>query len=187
MLLSPFYSFVFFLIGIWHDVSWQYVLNGMYNAILISSTVALTPVYSWLTKKLQINTETFSFRLFQMLRTFTLLCISRIIVKAPSLPDAFRMIKRMFTNVDLGFFLRTKNGMFQFGVDKQQMAVLVFAILVLFIVGILRESGIKIREALAKQNLIFRWALCLLLLIFVLIFGIYGPGYNASSFIYGQF
>ena len=46
---------VFFLIGIWHDVSWQYVLNGMYNAILISSTVALTPVYSWMAKKLRIK------------------------------------------------------------------------------------------------------------------------------------
>ncbi len=178
---------VFFLIGIWHDVTWQYVANGLYNAILISSSVALAPVYGWLTKKLRVNTETFSFRLFQILRTFCLLCISRIIVKAPSLYQALRMIKRVFTKVDLDFFLGKNGDLYSFGLDEKQMGVLVFSILILFVVGILRENGMKIRETVSKQNLIFRWLLYLLALTFVLIFGMYGPGYNASAFIYGQF
>ena len=178
---------VFFLIGIWHDVTSQYVVNGLYNAILISASVALIPVYKWLIEKLRVNTEAFSYRLFQILRTFTLLCISRVIVKAPSLHDAFRMIKRMFTNVDPDFFLNNNGQLFNYGVDEKQMGVLVFSILILLVVGILREGGMKIRETLAKQNLIFRWALYLMLLAFVLIFGIYGPGYDASAFIYGQF
>lgn len=178
---------VFFLIGIWHDVTWQYVTNGLYNAILISASVAMMPVYAWLTKKLKVNTEAFSFRLFQILRTFILLCISRVIVKAPSLGDAWVMIKRMFTHVDPDFFLGNNGKLFSYGVDEKQMSVLVFGILILLVVGILREGGMKIRETLAKQNLIFRWAMYLLLLVFVMIFGIYGPGFDASSFIYGQF
>lgn len=178
---------VFFLIGIWHGITWQYVVNGLFNATLISSTVALTPAYAKLGRALRVNTEAFSFRLFQMLRTFTLLCISRIIVKAPSLYDALRMIKRMFTTADLDFFLGNNGEIFQYGVSQKEMTVVIVAILVLLVVGILRERGMKIRETIAKQGLIFRWALYLLLLTFVLIFGIYGPGYDASSFIYGQF
>ena len=178
---------VFFLIGIWHDITWQYVVNGLYNAILISASVALMPVYEWLTKKLKINTETFSFRLFRILRTFVLLCVSRIIVKAPSLADAWGMLKRIFTDFGIDFFLGTNGKMFSYGVDRKQMGVLVFSIMILFVVGILRENGLKIREALARQNLVFRWAMYLLLLAFVLIFGMYGPGYDASTFIYGQF
>lgn len=178
---------VFFLIGIWHGITWQYVCNGLYNAILISSTVALTPFYNKLAEKLRINTETFSFRIFQMLRTFGLLCISRIIVKAPSLPDAFRMIKSMFTSVDFGFLLGVDGEIFSYGVDKSGMLVLFLAILLLMTVDILRESGMRIRDSLSRQNLIFRWVLVLLLVAVVIIFGIYGPEYDASSFIYGRF
>ena len=178
---------VFFLIGIWHGITWQYVVNGLFNAIIISSTVALTPAYEKLGKALRVNTEAFSFRLFQMLRTFTLLCISRIIVKAPSLGDAFRMIKRMFTNVDLDFFLGNNGQLYDFGVNQKEMSVVIFTILIMLVVGILRERGMKIRETIAKQGIIFRWTLYLLALAFVLIFGIYGPAYDASAFIYGQF
>lgn len=178
---------VFFLIGIWHGITWQYIVNGLYNAIIISSSVALAPVYEWLGKKLKVNTEAFSFRLFQMLRTFTLLCISRIIVKAPSLYDALRMIKRMFTTIDLDFLLGTNGKIYEYGVSEKEMRLLLVAILVLLVVGILRESGVKIRETLAKQNLVFRWVIVLVLLVFVLVFGVYGPDYDASDFIYGRF
>ena len=178
---------VFFLIGIWHDVTWQYVVNGLYNALLISSTVALTPAYEKLGKLLRVNTESFSFRLFQILRTFALLCISRIIVKAPSLHDALRMIKRLFTSIDVDFLLGVDGRLYEYGVSQKGMGVLIFSILILLVVGILRENGMKIRETVAKQGIIFRWALYLLLLAFVLIFGIYGPSYDASAFIYGRF
>lgn len=178
---------VFFLIGIWHGITWQYVVNGLFNATLISSTVALTPTYAKLGRALRVNTESFSFRLFQMLRTFTLLCISRIIVKAPSLGAAFYMIKKMFTSVDLDFFLGNNGDIYKYGVDEKGMGVVIFGILVLLVVGILRERGMKIRETIAKQGFILRWALFLLLLAVVLVFGIYGPSYDASTFIYGQF
>lgn len=178
---------VFFLIGIWHGVTAQYVVNGLYNAILISSSVALAPVYTKLAEKLHVNTETFSFRLFQMLRTFTLLCISRIIVKAPSLGDAFKMIKTMFTDFDLAFLSGVNGEMYTYGVTEQEMRLLFFCIMVLLVIGILQECGIKIRETLAKQNLVFRWAIMLILIFAILIFGMYGPEYDASAFIYGRF
>lgn len=178
---------VFFLIGIWHGITWQYIVNGLYNAIIISSSVALAPVYAKLAEKLRINTEAFSFRLFQIIRTFAVLCVSRIIVKAPSLRDALRMIKALFTSVDLDFFLGNNKDIFDYGVSEKQMFILFIAVLVLLVVGILRENGMKIRETLAKQNLVFRWLMVILLLVFVLIYGVYGPGYNASDFIYGRF
>lgn len=178
---------VFFLIGIWHGLTWQYIVNGLYNAILISSSVAMAPVFKWMITKLKINTETFSFHLFQMLRTFGLLCISRIIVKAPSLTDAGRMIKAMFTSVDIPFITGMDGEMFTYGVSKPEMMLLFACIMVLLVIGILQENGVKIRESLAKQNVVFRWGLIYLLMFAIIIFGMYGPGYDAASFIYGNF
>ena len=42
-------------------------------------------------------------------------------------------------------------------------------------------------EALKKQNLVFRWVLIYALLLAVVIFGMYGPGYDPSAFIYEKF
>ena len=51
----------------------------------------------------------------------------------------------------------------------------------------MQEKGIKIREELAKQNFIFRVLVYTIAVLFILIFGIYGPEYNESQFIYFQF
>jgi hypothetical protein len=44
-----------------------------------------------------------------------------------------------------------------------------------------------VRDTLEKQNLLFRWMLLLGLIFAVIIFGYYGPGYDASSFIYAAY
>lgn len=178
---------VFFLIGIWHGLTWQYIVNGLYNAFLISSTVALTPFYKKLTEKLHLNPESFGFHLFQMLRTFCLLCISRIIVKAPSLREAFRMIKLLFTSVDISLLTGRSGEILSYGLLKVELLLLAASILLLFIVGVLQERGVKIRETLSKQCLVVRWGILLGILLVILVCGIYGPAYDASSFIYEAF
>ena len=178
---------VFFLIGIWHGITSQYIVNGLYNALLISGSVAMIPVYKKLIEKLHINTETFSYKIFQILRTTALLFISRIIVKAPSLKDAGLMIKAMFTSIDLDFLFGLNGKIYKMGVNEKEMGIVVASVLVLLVVGILQENGVKIRETLAKQNIFFRWGLILLLIAVILVFGVYGPSYNASDFIYGRF
>ncbi len=178
---------VFFLIGIWHGITWQYITNGLYNALLISSSVALAPVYKKLASALKVNMETFSFRLFQMLRTFFLLCISRIIVRAPSIGEAWEMIKSVFTDIDFKFLLGIDGKIYNLGLDQKGFSLIYICILVLLVIGILQENGVKIRETLAKQNILFRWLVMLVLIAAILIFGMYGPSYDASAFIYGNF
>ena len=184
---------VFFLMNIWHGLGWQRIINALYNALIISSSVALAPVYKKIPEKLHINTETFSFRLFQMLRTFALLSVSRIITQAPRLKEALRMLKLLvrdrifFTAEGLDFITGISGELYTYGVNQKEMFVLFLAVLVLLVVGILQESGVKIRQTLAKQNLVFRWGIILLLLTSVFVFGIYGPDYDASAFIYGGY
>ena len=62
-----------------------------------------------------------------------------------------------------------------------------YQILVLFLVDYVHEKGIHIRETIAKQHIVFRWLIYYAAILAILIFGIYGPAYNASSFIYGNF
>jgi len=177
---------VFFLIAIWHDIDKQYILNGLYNAFIISSSVALAPVYKKLAQRLRINTESFGFRLFQMLRTFFVLCISRIIVKAANIAEVFKMLKALFTNFNLEVLHHLGEDQF-YGIGSKELIVVVVALLVVLVVSILQERGVKMRETISRQKLGIRWLLSLGLLAVILVFGIYGPSYDASSFIYGDF
>ncbi|MBR3786895.1 MAG: MBOAT family protein [Firmicutes bacterium] len=178
---------VFFLINIWHGLGWQRIINAVYMAGLISASVAFQPLFKKIIAKLHINTEAFSYRVFQMLRTFLLLCISRIMTKAPSLGVAVDMLKAAFTDITEIIKIFFEGGLYKYGLDQQGMHIVIVAILVLLVVGILQEGGMSIRETLSKQNTIFRWVIYALLIFSVLIFGYYGSGYDASSFIYGGY
>ena len=54
-------------------------------------------------------------------------------------------------------------------------------------ISIKQEKGTKIRDTLAKQNILFRWAILYGVIFSIIILGIYGEGYNVQSFIYGAF
>jgi len=178
---------VFFLINIWHGLGWQRIINAIYMAGLISLSVALSSFYKKLAAVLRVNTDTFSFRIFQSVRTFLLLCVSRIITKAPSLGVAIEMLKACVT--DFSGIINTffTEDLYALGLTKEGFVVVAAAIIVLFVIGIMQESGMKIRESLSRQNILFRWIIYLLLIFGILIFGQYGSGFDASSFIYGGY
>ena len=61
------------------------------------------------------------------------------------------------------------------------------AVLVLFAVSVWTEHDGKALEKTEKLSFVIRWTIYLALIFAVLIFGIYGSGYEASQFIYFQF
>ncbi len=175
---------VFFLIGIWHGANWKYIAFGLYNAIIVSGGVALTPTFKKINKKLNINTQSFSWKLFCIVRTFLTLGVSKIFVKSPGFKAALHILKCVFTQVDLDFIFGLNGEIFNFGIDEKNMFILFVAVLILLCVSILQENGMEMRKTLAKQNIAFRWFIYFAAIIFVLVFGVYGPSYNPVDFIY---
>ena len=62
-----------------------------------------------------------------------------------------------------------------------------FLVLVLFFVDYTHEKNISLREVLDRQPLFFRWIVYIAAIVIILVFGMYGPQYDAASFIYAQF
>lgn len=46
---------------------------------------------------------------------------------------------------------------YKLGLKEQDFRILFWATVILFSVSVLQERGVKIREFLSKQNLVFRW------------------------------
>lgn len=175
---------VWMITGIWHGAAWNYVAWGLYYASIMVAGVVFADVNTWLNKKLKINTESFSWQLWQMFRTFTLCTVGRVFFRAPRFMVSLSIFKRILTEFDIQNVLG--DAIYNYGLDRDNIALAIFAIAVLLVVDILQEK-FKLREQINQQGIVFRWLIFLVGLFAVIIFGVYGPGYDAGSFIYEQF
>lgn len=73
--------------------------------------------------------------------------------------------------------------LYNFGLDRVDITLAAICILIFGFVSCLQQRG-SVREMIAGQNLIFRWGVWMLLIFTVLTLGIYGPEFDASSFVY---
>ncbi|WP_269476875.1 MBOAT family O-acyltransferase [Hominibacterium faecale] len=174
----------FLTIGVWHGADFKYIAYGLYQAFFIICGILFEPYLIRLTKALKINTETFSWKLFQILRTFVLIVIGRYFSRAASFSAALVMMKNTLVFNPRVFF---DDSLYTLGLTQGDFRLLFIGIVVWLIISLMQEKGISIRETLAEQNLVFRWFIYIAAICAVLIFGIYGSGYDATGFIYREF
>ena len=176
---------VWFTVGFWHGGTWRYIFgSGLFFFAMIAGGQFLEPLFSWLTKVLRINTQAASWRLFRRVRTFVLFSSSISFDRAYSFTEALRIWKRLFAEWNPWVFC--DGTLFRLGLDAKDFSVLVIGLLILLLVSNMEQTK-GVRQRLAEQNIAFRWAMYLGLAFSVIIFGMYGPGYNAQSFIYAGF
>ncbi len=70
------------------------------------------------------------------------------------------------------------------GLDRPEMTILLAATGLLLAVDLIQERGIAIRPLVARQPLPLRWVFYLAAILSVLVFGVYGTGYDGATFIY---
>lgn len=175
---------VWLITGIWHGAAWNYVAWGIFHATLIVLGIVFDRTNQNIVERFHIKNNCFSWRLWQMSRTFVLCCIGRVFFRAASFNASLGIFQLMFSGLGLHFV--TPSALSNYGLDWANLSLAAVAIIVLWVVDMLQER-MNIREKLAEQQWLFRWVIVLAGVFAVLIFGIYGPGYDASSFIYEQF
>mgnify|MGYP003067147382 FL=1 len=178
---------VWLMFGLWHGGAWKFILGeGMMCYLCILFGKIFEPAMKRLTEHLKINTECFSWRFFQSLRTFVLMAIANMFFRLDTFCETIVAIKRGVSNWNPWIFV--DGSLYQLGLNEKNFKCLIFSLIVLVIVDVLENNNEKnIREIIAKNNIIFRWIIWIALLFSILIFGMYGNEYNAASFIYGNF
>lgn len=175
---------LWFTVGLWHGGAWKYIVgSGLLHWFYIVSGQVTEPFFKKIIERFRINTECFSFSLFQILRTFTLVCIGFVFFRADSFKVACKML---FYSLIPNFGILLDGSLFTLGLDVKDFGAGIIALLILFIVSLMHQKG-SVRAKIAEQNIAFRWMLYYGLLFAVIIFGFYGAEYSASDFIYQQF
>ena len=176
---------VWFCNGLWHGAAWNYIFFGMYHFALILMGNAVEPLMKKLRRVLHVKPDNFVYQLFQMLRTSILVVIGELFFRGHGLKSGLIMFKMLLTDFSLvGFNVETLEGL---GLDGQDVVITCIAVLIVFIISVLKECGVEVRELLEKQNVVVRWSVMYGLILFVIIFGAYGLGYIPVNPIYANF
>lgn len=175
---------VWLITGIWHGAAWKFVAWGLFHAALLIGSKVFEPLFGRINRLFRINTEHFGWRLWQMARTFFLCCVGRVFFRAGSLRVALSWFGKMLTDTSLSALSGTD--LTAFGLTLPGYALAALSVLVLWAADMLQERK-PLRDTLAKQNLLLRWVILFIGLFVVILCGIYGPDFNAASFIYEQF
>lgn len=178
---------VFLIVGIWHGSSWKYVAFGLWNGGIIMLSILLKPLYDGTLKKLHINPKSFLWMLFQMFRTFIVVCVGYVFDVAPSFKQAMWTFAMIISNqsVDKG-----KNEIKSLFPDyRTALIVLAVSTVILFIISMIKEYKFTtgFRVWIDTIPIVLRYACLIVFVSFVLMYGIYGPQYVASDFVYAQF
>ena len=171
--------------GLWHGSGWNYIFFGMYHFGLILAGSMVEPLVVWVTRKLHIERSSFPYRCFQIVRTGVLVCIGELFFRAPGLRAGLSMFKRIFTDFSLASV--QDQSIFTLGMDKHDCLIVLMMLVFIFIIGVLKERDIQIRERIAAKNVVVRFAVYYALILSIVIFGAYGSGYVPVDPIYAGF
>ena len=179
---------VFIIVGIWHGTGWNYVVYGCYQAFFVSSAVLLNPVYKKITSALHLSNESISWNFFKTIRTFVILSFGRCFIRAGNLGQAADLFRRIFVGFKWqGIHILFDNSLTDYGLDYKNIDLILISVLLIILVDILHEHKVHIRSLILKQDIVFRYAVYLGAIFVIIIFGIYGPEFDSSSFIYEAF
>ncbi|MDO4797347.1 MAG: MBOAT family O-acyltransferase [Coriobacteriales bacterium] len=177
---------VYFLVGFWHGPDWKYIVYGVWNGIFLVMGILLPEQYAKWADRLHINRESFYWRSFQIVRTFAICSLGRLFSRGETLEAAWQMFISIFTEIGNLTFL-SESTRLTLGLTERDWMLLFAAVMVLLWVDRKHEHGIRLRAAIDRQRLPMRWIIYYGGILAVYIFGVWGPAFDAASFIYGQF
>lgn len=174
---------VWFVTGIWHGASWNFVVWGLLNSLVMLLSQECKPLYEHAEKRIGYR-KLKCYKVFEIIRTTIIVCCLQMLDYYRNIAEAFRMFFSMFTGGNYGNVFST--GMWNIGISKADYIVLLAGVIIMFMVSMLQRKG-SIRQQLSHENHCIRYAVFLLLFLAIVIFGTYGIGYESSQFIYNQF
>ncbi len=154
---------VFIVSGLWHGIN--YFFWGLFHGLIIIITPKENSDYKYLNIILNFLTVSFLWIFFIYSSTLT----------------SFEMLLSIFykfNGIDLF------NNILNLGLNLSNLIIMILSIILLIIVDINYE---KLKETINNLKFDKKLFIILTILLLVLVFGIYGIGFEKSNFIYGKF
>ena len=180
--LNTFITFV--VSGIWHGSGISFLVWGVLHGLFIMLENLLTDI--GIMKKDKGNIP-FGGRLLRAIVTFVLVDFAWIFFKADSTKMACSYITQMFTVKDF-WILSDMDKLFSLGLGVQEAMILAFALLILGGIDFVTyKRSLRVDSWLKIQGPVFRVVFTLAILLYTIIFGLYGQTVDPGAFYYMSF
>ena len=176
-----FTTITFFLSGLWHGAEWSFVVWGLLQALYLN--------LERLCRRPKEPPRSPPLRLLAIVTTFGLSCFSLIFFRAANIGEALYVVRHSLWGIGspVVYCKTAVDQLFTaLGLGMAEIAMLLGVLLLLFLFDLADEKGDAIAMVSAWPAAV-RWACYLGLVMIVLIFGIYGPGYDVRAFAYFDF
>lgn len=171
--------------GVWHGAGIKYIFWGLCHGIGQVVGMLLEPAKNRIYEKCEIEVDSKLRRNLKRIGTFMFVNAAWVIFRSQNLQTGIKMVISMFTRFNP--WILTDDSILRLGLGWKQLVVLLISIVILLIVGLRQENGERITDTISSWKLPLRWAFLLFIIFVTIVFGTYGYGYDAQSFIYGGF
>lgn len=171
---------VWFCTGLWHDASWRYMLWGVYNGVIIVASMCLKPQFACWKEKLHIK-EGKLWHGFQMIRTFFIISLLKVFPLAVTTGDSLAILKKIF----LQFPTKLSMSSLLPGMGSEDLLCVAVGLLIFVFVSLHQEKE-SMQNYLLRRPFGVRWFAYMLLLLFIVSFGVFENGL-AGGFEYAQY
>lgn len=168
---------VFLVSGLWHGADLSFVLWGLIHGIFN----VLENIFGINKKSRRKNILLDSFR---RILTFIIVVFAFIYFRAENIHHGNEYLLAIINN-PRSINLMEDLSKTSFGISN--IYPLLFGIIILFVFDILKYNKINLLEKVLKIILPIRWLIYLAFIFAIIIFGVYGPEFSESAFIYFQF
>lgn len=172
-----------FMTGLWHGASWNYIVWGMLNCFVILFSQELQPLYAKAEERFHYRRFRY-YKVFEIARTLLILEFLQLLDHYRDIGAAFRALVSLFTIGNWGSVIT--HGMWNVGLSAADYGVIAIGVALMLAVS-MRARHVDVFAAVRAHKFALRYVLMLVLLLSILVFGVYGIGYEASNFIYNQF
>lgn len=176
---------VFLLVGVWHGLTGNYILWGLYNGLILAMSALLEPLYKRTNERLgERVVSSRGFYVWRVLRTFLIVNIGWYFDRALRAGDAFAMLGKTFF---APAFAQLQDGtLLSLGLTASDFRILAAATVLLIAVSVLQERGMHIRDRVLSLPVIPRVILLYAFMYFVLA-NFMGAGSSNAGFMYAIF
>lgn len=182
-----------FIAGLWHGAKWTYISWGTLIGIFLVMSFLTRKVRKKLVRLTGLKKMKRLHKIISIFFAFSMICISWIFFRSNTLGNAVYIVSHIYTGFGsyikillssiLHFSFRHELiEPFTFGFNDMELYLAILFIGILFLVHII-QTKVQIREYVSQRPLVLRWAIYLILIFIILIYG----KFENRQFIYMQF
>lgn len=176
----------FFVSGIWHGAGINFMFWGLLHGVYQTIGDITAGQRKKIRTTLQIKEGSVSEKIYQTIITFNLVTFAWIFFRSTRFLSGIEYVGNMlrFSSVEKLF----DGSMFITGFSFAQCVVVLVNIIMISVMDYFRSKKNKnLMGGILNSQILVRWIIYFILIYDVILFGVYGQGYDMSGFLYGGF